>query len=484
MACITFLSIYDSINIGVKSLRNQVQLAGHKCHTIFFKMPSVVETDRLIKESLCYEYTINDKLYGSNYDVDPWTEEEFDLLVSEIDRLNPDVLALSCRSWFDPLAAAFVSRLRERVTNRALLIIAGGYGPSFNVEHYAHCCDYVFVGESEDALVDFLGHFNTLNQARQNIGNIAYVENGQLRTNEPVPLRKALSSYKVATIEPHASLINTNNILPVDPVNINRSRYFLLAGRGCVGSCSYCSGGYWRSIYKTTLPKRRNRPIADIRNELGEVAQLGFRYIQFVDEFFIFPRKELLDLFEFMRKEIRIPFFCYLHPQMIVEHPEILHAAVEAGLNDTIVAFQTGSPEFAERIYHRKMKIPLLLRFAELIHQYEAVSKKYHFITGNPVEPDAVFLETLNIIKSLPFRHGKDTINAFKLNVFPMSPLQTIFRECGAGTVATEKSFTYGLLHYLRLLVDDSTMHSILNEYKAGDRPFELQRIVREYACR
>jgi len=482
MASIVFLSIYDSINIGVKSLQYQILRNGHQSHIIFFKMPCVVLTDRIKKDSLCYEYTINDNLYASNYDVAPWTEAELDLLVSEINHLAPDVLALSCRSWFDSLAPAFATRIRECVDNKQLLIVAGGYGPSFNVEHYARSCDYVLVGECEDALVDFLDNLHELVRARQTLGNLAFMKDGRLHANEPVPLRNNFSSYKVVPIEEHSTLIQNGKILHTDPIDINRSRYFLLAGRGCVGSCSYCSGGYWRSIYRTPLPKRRNRPLVAIREELAQVAQLGFRYIQFVDEFFVFPRKDLMDLFEFMRTEIRIPFFCYLHPQMIVEHPEILESAVSAGLNDTIIAFQSGSPDFSERVYHRKMKIEQLHRFAELIHRHEHVAKKYHFITGNPLEPDAVLIETMELIKTLPFRHGKDTINAFKLNIFPMSPLEKTFRECGAGTVATEKSFTYGLFHYLRLLVDDKTMESIIREYKDGSRPFELQKIVREHS--
>lgn len=483
MGNIVFLTNYDSVNIGVKSLQYQMLCHGHKSHIIYFKLACVVATDEIIENSLCYEYTINDKLYASNYDVDPWTEKEFNLLVDEINRLDPDVIALSCRSWFDSLAPQFVKGLRQQITKN-IIIIAGGYGPSFNEKHYLRFCDYVFLGEGEDALVDFMNHFNKTTGKTMRVSNIAFREGRRLIKNELRPLKKSLGEYKVAAIEKHASLIQNNSVLPIDPVDINRTRYFLLAGRGCVGSCSYCSGGYWRSIYPTPIPKRRNRPMADIRTELLQVAELGFKYIQFVDEFFIFPRKELIALFEFMRTEIQLPFFCYLHPQMVVDYPEVLEWAVMAGLNDTIVAFQSGSPVFSKHIYHRKLKLETLCEFADRLHGYQQVTKKYHFITGNPLETEKVSFETFDLIKKLPFRLQKDTINAFKLNVFPASPLEKMLKDSGVEKehVPTEKSFTYGLFHYLRLLVDDSTMDSLFQKYKDGKRPYELQKIVQAVA--
>jgi hypothetical protein len=96
--------------MGVKSLQYQMLKAGHESHIISYKMPSVSISNRIIKNSLCYEYTINEKFYGSNYDIDPWTDKEFSLLIEEINRLSPDVLGLSCRSWFDSLLGNFIKK--------------------------------------------------------------------------------------------------------------------------------------------------------------------------------------------------------------------------------------------------------------------------------------------------------------------------------------------------------------------------------------
>lgn len=478
MARILFLSVYDDVNIGVRVLSRQLSNGGHDVHGVFFKMPAFLITDAIPEKALCYEYTVNNDFVVSHYDASPWTPADMACLVEEVRRLRPDVVALSARSWFDSLVGQLIGAVREGI-DFSPVFIAGGYGPAFTPEEYLKYVDYVFIGESEDAMLYFADHLHELDAVRGSLKNVAYLQGGQLVIQNVEPLSRGVSHYGRDLFLPDASLIQDGVVHAIDPLQAPHHKYFFMAGRGCVGSCSYCSGGYWRNLYPTNVKQRRNRTLDSIFEELDRVRDYGFEYLHFVDEFFIFPYRDMRRIFDYMAQKVRIPFFCYLHPKMVTDHPDVLKAAADAGLTSTIVAVQSGSEEFSKTIYNRRNDYDLLLRFSEMIHAYPDIQKTYHFITGNPLESEEDIFASFDYIKKLPFNHAGDTIHAFKLNIFPQSPLGDLLKGRELPEITTRRSAFLGFMHYARLLLDDAAFHSLYREYESRD-PFELQARINE----
>jgi radical SAM superfamily enzyme YgiQ (UPF0313 family) len=211
-----------------------------------------------------------------------------------------------------------------------------------------------------------------------------------------------------------------------DPAEWALTDYTTLLARGCIGQCSYCSAGLIADVLRqhgATTVKRRYRSVRRVIHELkSQVDGLDVR-IGFQDSYFTGPVDYLLEFFAIYKREVNKRFLAQLYPPQIVDRPEILKAAVDAGLYATVVGVQSGHEHVRRHVYNRHISNEQTLRFSRLCHEY-GIEKHYHLIAGCPLESETASQESAQFVATLPFRPGNDQLLVFQFYAFPGTPIR------------------------------------------------------------
>lgn len=405
MAKVTFLTFYNNFSVGVSVLSSLLVEAGHDVSALFFKLPKFSPIRWFHKSPVSGDAVdAYGNIVGTSIDVNSWTENEIDLLVKLIGDLSPEMLLVSARSTDRNLVKELMPKIRSRYD---FTTIAGGYGPTLDPDSFADMVDYVFIGEAENRIVDLVDTIESGSPIKD-FDNICYKKNGRLTKNKLC--RPNISQFKSSKLPDNNYYIDNNKIFRIDSPNsiVSTHTYSTFVGRGCINSCSYCSVGNWNKVYKkegVRLKKRRNRPLEDIINELIEMRDKRYTFVFFRDEFMFGRIDYLKEFFRLYEREINLPFWAHLYPKLILDHPDILKDAVDAGFVATEVGFQSGSDRINRHIYNRFISNEDTIRYAQLLDKYDIIVK-YDFIIGNPAEDMEDIMDTFKVLQALPRRRA------------------------------------------------------------------------------
>lgn len=460
MARISLVTFYDEVCIGIRVIASHLKELGHECQLVFVKRCLNKRIDEPIKNNVNYQQISSGKLFGYAYDTFPLTETEIRLMLEQLESFRPDVVGISTRSFFDDLSLSIFPKIRERLPGA--LLVAGGFGPTLSYENYLECVDLVIRGDGEDAIAEIVQAIQD-GASYKTIENICYKENETVIVNRLRPPEKDLSKYPHPAFKtPDMVLIEDDCAYAIDPYELSNS-YFVFVGRGCVGKCSYCSGGQWTSIYNAdgyNMPRRRTRSIDDVISELVKAKEAGFTFISISDEFLVAPSHYMRELFQRYRDEIGLPFFAYVHPRVIETFPDIFELMIEAGLKKSVVGIQSGSEKFSRDIYCRNNSNADILWLAGKLND-AGIQIDYHFIGGNVFETDETFDHNLELVRLLPFDIGNDTLTWSLFTAFPKSPIVERFGMAKLKEKNLAKWRYQGMLLYLRAIMEDEAFSTI-----------------------
>jgi len=423
MARFTFLTFYDKICLGPRILSSKLKTEGHHSNLIIFKE----EVNKIIlrgnNHRVNYEHYHHGFLCGSNYDIDPWTHSEVELLNSLVSDLNPDVLCISTRSFWTELGKSIVESIKNVLPN--IPIVAGGWGPSLEPEKYLSYCDYVCFGEGENTILD-IGTAIDKGKDFKHINNIIYRDGNGIKRNPAYEPISNLDKIPFPDFDINDTYLITNNQILKGKDFYNEKMYDIFVGRGCPLHCTYCMSGRWSMLYRQHhgfhYPKMRLRSPERCIEELEGIKCNGALFIRFKDEVFPYHRKWLDKFLTLYKNKIDLPFFAYLRPEF--HAPEIVEKMYAAGLKTTGLGIQSGSDAIREKIYHRRCSNDSVLTFANLLTS-KGIEYHYDVISHNPFETSQHLSETFNFLCSLPFGELK----VFKLDFFPEAPIANMLKQ-------------------------------------------------------
>jgi len=463
MAKITFVTFYNDFSVGANVLADILIEARHDVSVIFFKLPTKLQIEWFRENPDCLEYiTPYGDIMGTNSEINKPTDREIELLIDLVTGLNTEILCISSRSTDRELALQVLPLIRSKYKG---MILAGGYGPTFDPETYARHVDYVFRGEAENTISELVALIEG-GYSIKKFKNICYEENGKLVMNNlEVPEDV---QFKKQTIPESTFYIEDDQIINFEDRKkvINIHAYSTFFGRGCIMSCSYCTAGNWRDIYKKeghSLKRRRNRPIDDIIDELMGIKDSGITFIHFRDEFLTARVPNLKRFFSLYERKIQIPFWAYLVPKQVIDNPELLEMAVDAGFVDTVVGFQSGSDYINRTYFTRLLPNKHHLEYAELLAKYH-INCKYDFIIFNPAERKEHKLETFKLIQALP--KERTSLNLTRLFYLPGTPASKLFTEKLIKPSEFERQYCDALLYLICFVVSKDDFDKILREQK------------------
>jgi radical SAM superfamily enzyme YgiQ (UPF0313 family) len=479
MARITFITYYNDFSVGVNVLSRVLIEDRHDVSTIFFKLPGFRQIKWFQKDPGCFEAISSEgEILGSNQDVNKPTDCETKLLTELVLELDPDILCISTRTPDHDVVLQTLPLLRKQFKG---VILAGGYGPTFAPETYVDVVDYVFRGEAENRIAELISKIER-GESIEEFDNICYRKNGKIVINklgapEELPLKKQ-------TITKKSFYIENNRIYTYEERNeLIRypNAYSIFFGRGCISTCSYCTAGNWRNLYKRegySIKARRNRQIEDVIDELISIKDTGITFVNFRDEFLTAKVSELKSFFRLYEREICIPFWAYLVPMQVLNDPEILEMAVNAGFVDTVVAFQSGSDYINRTYFTRLFSNKENLEYAHLLAKYH-INMKFDFILFNPAETREHMMEAFKLLQVLPKK--RSYVNCSRLFYLPGTPACELFAEYRKKSIDFEAEYAKVLLYLICFVLPEEEFYKLLKNEQMTSSWRRLKEFYTDY---
>lgn len=344
------------------------------------------------------------------------TDQEEELFVKLITKLNPKLVGFSVLSPYVPIAKRLTKLVKD---NSSSLVIWGGVHPTIFPESCINETDMLCVGEGEGAITDLVKYLRD-RKSHQSIKNL-WVKNGNHIIKNPMrPLIQNLDSIPFPSYGDNSYyFIDSGKMRKNDPLLLDNC-FMVQASRGCRYSCSYCVNSLLRPLFKDIGPYTRRRSVNNIIKEIKE--NLGLprnrtEYVLFADEVFG-AEESWLNEFELQyKKEVGIPFYVEYNPKVI--NSTILGKLVSAGLDTINFGIQTGSDYIRNQIFHRPGKNDEIIDLVKKINDY-CVKIKYDLIIDNPYDTEQSLKDTIEFLLKLP---KPLFFNLYSLQYFPNYPL-------------------------------------------------------------
>lgn len=195
--------------------------------------------------------------------------------------------------------------IADHYRQRGVFVAIGGLHPTALPDEAALHADAVFTGPGEDTFTRFLGVFGTDRSA-------------------------AAGRYDELELKRHDQLRPRRDL-------IRRERYLvpnsLVASRGCTHRCEFCyAAGFYRG--------RTRFLVHAIDRILREIDDLPGRHLYFLDDHLFAAPKFAGELFHALRGMKRL-FQGAITVDSVLEHPDLLEAAHEAGYRSAFIGFET-----------------------------------------------------------------------------------------------------------------------------------------------
>lgn len=253
--------------------------------------------------------------------------------------------------------------------------------------------DYVFIGESEDAFLEFVEKLSR-GESVAEVRNLAYLKNGQVISNPVRPLpeldKLPFKDYEIFDFQ---KLIDAKN-----------GWVGLMASRGCPFSCTYCFNHKMVKKYRTDLKCSfkelnyiRHFPVKEVIKEIKFLLERykNIKMFIFDDDLFTFDTDYLVHFCEEYKKVSSLPFVVNAHVGFFDE----IRAKALAEANCSIVKFglESGSEKIRSKIMNRHMSNESISKAIQTVNQYGMHSSVFVMI-GLPFETKDDLMQTIKLV--------------------------------------------------------------------------------------
>jgi radical SAM superfamily enzyme YgiQ (UPF0313 family) len=279
---------------------------------------------------------------------------------------------------------------KQRVSSDPL-IAAGGIAAFMNPEPLALFLDFIFVGEAESLVPDFL-EFWQENQgcrvSRQellqalakevpgiyvpSLYHVSYHQSGTLAAVEPLPGSGAPSQVTYRRTDLTATSPCQTAILTP---NTEFSNVVLVEiGRGCGRGCRFCAAGF---MYRPMRHHAGDQLLSASKNRFPDVARIGLISAAVTDH------PDLAQICQGLVAAGKRLSFSSLRADGIT--PEILAALKESQHRAVAVAVEAGS-ERLRRVINKDLTLEEIYRAVQLLTEGGILNLKLYFMIGLPTE--------------------------------------------------------------------------------------------------
>lgn len=460
MSTVVLVNAYEFDYLGTRLLASWLLQNSFSTHCILLDTNIPVSVNYPQENFIGYQYYTG---YLTEHRAmhHPLMQADWEALARTIAKENPKILGFSARSTNNFLIQPVITAFKKAAPNA--LLIAGGYGPTLEPNLYlTNGFDVVVRGDGEEAILELAqcfesGDYNSMHK----IANTTWNPNHGGQVNPLRDQQKNLSRYPspLSGNEYFTWIQDGRSHRHEDPV-LHSGSYHTFLGRGCPGKCTYCSGGHWKSLYHNEGKKayvRRNREIESVIEECRKLPD-AIKTIVFCDEYWSLPKKKTAEFLTLYKKYINKKFFAYFSYEQMVQNPDLMDLAIDAGLEWTSIGFQTGSPDLLTHCYERQPHYPVLISYAQRLFE-NFVHFRAQFIGGNCYETREDLEKTMDLIRALPVSLENPhsvTISNIRLRPHPESPIIKAWpKVVSAPMPADEWYFRAILMQYCRFFTPE-----------------------------
>lgn len=335
-------------------------------------------------------------------------------IMKEIEKQEPDIIAFSVVSDNFSWACSYAERIKRRFPN--IITVFGGPHITAVAERVLAnwFVDYVIAGEGEYPMLELVQALES-GTSVNNILNLGYKENGVSFMNETRPLLQNLDELPFP---------DTDLFLAVNPYA--RKEYNIITARGCVNQCSYCHNSMDRRLLWRNCGKfLRRRSIENIIEELKvRKRKYGFDTLCIWDEVFTCDEKWLEKFCEEYKKEIKVPFWTFIHPNHVTE--KTVRLLEEAGCWEVEMGVQTLNQTVKDNILHRYEKKEDVIKAIDLFSNSK-IRLVVDVIFGLPQLSEKDYIELIETFNE----HRPTKIQTFWLRYYPGTDIIPIAENIG-----------------------------------------------------
>jgi len=295
---IAFFNIaYENLAVSILSA-----IAKRTGHTV-----KLIHTPTLFKDGLTREFKRLARIFSNDK-----------LIFKQLTAYQPDLIAFSVVT-FDYQRAMHYAAICRKLCPKAKIVFGGIHVSCVPEVVIANeFVDYAVIGEGEDAFPEIIKHIEKGCPPEPIVNTWYKSKDNTLIKGKQVGFIQDLDSL------PHYDKEIWKDIFPL------KTYYLTMASRGCPYNCSYCFNHFFRNIPEEKSTYIRRRSVKHVIEELSIAkAKYDIRTIEFWDDIFIFDKTWLKEFLEKYKKEIHLPFKCYIHVNLFDE--EICVWLKEAG---------------------------------------------------------------------------------------------------------------------------------------------------------
>ncbi|MFH1397322.1 MAG: radical SAM protein [Candidatus Omnitrophota bacterium] len=332
------------------------------------------------------------------------------ILFKRIKSIDPDLICFSVCS--DNLKWALNLSIAIKQT-RETPVIFGGIHPTIIPEQvikYA-AIDYVCEGEGEEAILELADAIEKKRDCTS-IPNIWAKRHDVVYSNPPRPLINNLNDYPFPDKEIYEGAY---------PAFMRW--YTIITSRGCPDSCSYCVNHQIRKLYKNNFYRRRS--VVNVIDELSIAKEkYNIKVVRFFDDIFTSDKNWLKNFCIAYKKEIKLPYFCFVHPNYCDK--EIIALLEESGCATAFLGFGTFSDKNRRDILRRNYSN---LEICSLIKEFKKTKVFFviDLILGLPKQDKDEIIQMADFFNN----NRPDLLSVLFLRYYPKTDITAIGEECG-----------------------------------------------------
>jgi anaerobic magnesium-protoporphyrin IX monomethyl ester cyclase len=239
-------------------------------------------------------------------------------LFKQIKNYQPDLIAFSVVTFHYQLSLYYAEICRTICPNAK--IVFGGIHvscvPEVVIEN--EFIDYIVIGEGEIAFLEIIKHIEKGDSSEPIVNTWHKSKDGQI-----------IKGRQTGFIQDLDSLPQFDKEIWADFFFLN-SYYITITSRGCPYNCSYCFNHFFKNLPEEKSNYVRRRSVKHVMEELKtNKEKYKLQLIEFWDDIFILDKIWLKEFLDAYKKEIALPFKCYIHVNLFDE--EIAIWLKEAG---------------------------------------------------------------------------------------------------------------------------------------------------------
>jgi len=382
---IVLVAFYNYEAHAIRIFQPLLKQRGHEVHAIFFKN--------------YFTYAVP-------------TQREEDMVVELIEKLQPDLVAMTVWSTYYQLAARLTCRVKASIDP---VVIWGGIHAQTRPKECIQHADVVCLSEGEYVLAELTDRMS-VGAGYADLKGCWVKSEGTIVRNPPRPLIPDLD------VLPPADLSSENKYYLGREAWRDAARwdalavsYDIMAVRGCPFECTFCIHNFTRKATEGLGTYIRRRSVDHVLAELRAAVSTRprLRTIAFSDDIFAPARPWLEEFCARYKQEIGLPWTIFAFPRMVDEAKVTLMR--DAGLGWATLGIQSGSERIRRECYERETSNEEIIRACEIFARHGVV-RNLDFIGDNPYETEADRRETVDLLSRLP---KPFYFNYFSLTYFP-----------------------------------------------------------------